>query len=215
MARMKDSFGTDNDPFGSSFRDSFEGPPKYTMEEMKRMVDTSWTIPDDLKELVKVEIASRAPLDARYKHEQVAFQKGVFGGKRWAIRKDDFRFIEIIAGTAVAATTFATVVTASPAVLAVTLIFAALTLVDRLRRKGAVLDDKQYELIVALKALGPTTVEKLAETATGLHIFGRDVWSEETTLAALNELKAVHLGDGTTEALVTQAANGVWAVNGL
>src|SRR4051794_16666196 len=79
----------------------FNDPANYTMEEMRQMVRTSREIPEDLKEMIAVEIARRAPLDREYRKTQPYFQKGVFGGKRWAIRKDDFRLLETIAGTAI------------------------------------------------------------------------------------------------------------------
>jgi len=66
-----------------------------------------------------------------------------------------------------------------------------------------------------MKAIGPTTSADLAEKVSGLHIFGENVWTEEKMIAALNELKSIHLGDGTIQALVTQASNGLWAVNGI
>ena len=213
-------FGSNRDHFEEdglmqSTRNGSTPAQSYTMDEMQYMVRTSRTIPEELKEMVTLQIAQRAPLDAMWKNKQVYFQKGVFGGKEWAIRKDDFRLIEIITGTAIAVATFATVVGASPGVFAVTLVFAAVTLADRLRRKGASLNDRQYQIIVALKAIGPTSEAKLAEAASGLHIFGQDVWTAEKMAAALNDLKSVHLADGSTEALVAQAADGSWAVNGI
>jgi len=93
-------------------------------------------------------IAKAAPLDKQYAASQPHFRTGVFGGKHWAIRKDDFTLIEIVAATAIAAAAFATTVAASPAALTVTLLFAVLKVADQLRRKGASLYDKQCEIIV-------------------------------------------------------------------
>jgi hypothetical protein len=218
MRHKADDFFGDDDPLelgnelsGGVFKDA----TKFTMDEMKKMVATSRLIPEELKELITVEIAKEAPSDTRFKGQQRRFRTGVFGGKTWAIRQDNFRLVEVLATTALAVTTFATVVGSSPAVFAVTLIIAAVTLADRLRKKGASLSDEQYRILVALKATGPTTPAQLAENLSGLHIYGQNVWTEQRTLDALNILKSVHLGDGTTEALVSQAADGLWAVNGV
>jgi hypothetical protein len=79
----------------------------------------------------------------------------------------------------------------------------------------ASLSEKQYKVIVVLKAMGPTSSAELAEKVSGLHIYGEGVWTEEKMITVLNDLRSVHLGDGSTEALVTQAADGLWAVNGI
>lgn len=215
--KSDDFFGEDNSlGIGNEFSGRVsKGTTNFTMDEMKKMVATSKLIPEELKELITLEIAKKAPLDTRFKGGEYHFQKGVFGGKTWAIRQDNFRLVEVLAATTLAVTTFATVVGSSPAVFAVTLIIAAVTLADRLRKKGASLSDEQYRILVALKATGPTTPAQLAKNLSGLHIYGQDVWSEQRTLDALNLLKSVHLGDGTTEALVSQAADGLWAVNGV
>ena len=216
MRHKADDFSGDDGPLDNRLSAGvFEDATKFTMDEMKKMVATSRLIPEELKELITIEIAQKAPLDTMFKGGQYHFQKGVFGGKTWAIRQDNFRLVEVLAATALAVTTFATVVGSSPAVFAVTLIIAAVTLADRLRKKGASLNDEQYRILVALKATGPTTPAQLAENLSGLHIHGQNVWSEQRTLDALNILKSVHLGDGTTEALVSQAADGLWAVNGV
>lgn len=123
--------------------------------------------------------------------------------------------VEVLAGTALAITTFVAVVGASPAVMAVSLTFAAVALADRLKNKGASLDDEQYRILMALKASGPSTVKALAERLSGLHIYGPGVWTERRTLEALTNLKSVRLGDSSVEALVAQANDGLWSVNGV
>ena len=186
---------------------------RYTMDEMRRMIDSSH-IPDELKQPLAIGLAFRA-VSRDFEAISKESLKGVFGRTHWAIRKDSLRLVEIIAGTALAIATFATVVGSSPVTFAVTLVIAALTLEERLRNKGAYLKDYQYDILVILKAVGPTTAKQVAEHLSGLHIHGPNVWTEERAYDALVILKAVHLGDGSIEALVTQAANGLWAANGI
>jgi hypothetical protein len=194
------------------------------ISEHKKRLEGSANIPEALKPLIIQEFEShgwfleleyRRPSPDPLGRRTTQFQTGQIGWKFWAVRNDSLKFVEILSATAMAITTFVVVVGSSPAVLAVGLIFAAVTLADRLKRKGASLNDEQYKILIAMKAAGPSTLMTLAELLSGLHIYGQNVWTEDRTLAALNLLKSVHLGDGTTEALVTQAADGRWATNGI
>jgi hypothetical protein len=205
-------------------REMAEDYPGATQEEwevvvkqVQQKIEGSDHIPDELKTLIAEGVRTHPQfLEVEYKNGTgQKFQTGQIGWKFWAIRKDSLRLVEVLAGTAMAITTFVAVVGASPAVMAVSLIFAGVALADRLKNKSASLDDEQYRIILCLKGLGPTTLSDLAAKLSGLHIYGENVWTEERTLEALKKLQSVHLGDGSTEALVTQAATGLWAVNGV
>lgn len=183
----------------------------------KDLIVNSKEIPNELKPLLAEKVTSTGLFLELHTHKMpnARFQFGQLGGALWAIRRDNLKLVEVVSATALAVATFSTVVAAPPAVLAVSLTLGVVALGDRLNKKGAPLDDEQYRLLVSLKALGPTTAKELAEAVSGLHIFGQHVWTEERALDALNILKSVHLRDGTIEGLVTQAANGLWAANGI
>jgi hypothetical protein len=190
---------------------------KVRVDELKQRIAGSTQIPEELKasiikrvstgdELLEIKIVSGG---------SARFQIGQIGWKHWAIKNDSLRLVEGLSAAAIAITTFAAVSAAAPAVLAVNLIFASIALADRLKNKSASLDDEQYHILMTLKAAGPCAPKELAERLSGLHIYGKDVWTESRTIEALKMLQSVHLGDGSTEALVTQANNGLWSTNGL
>lgn len=189
---------------------------EVVVKQVQQTLEQSDHIPAELKPLIAEGVRTHPQfLEIEYISGGHKFQTGQIGWKRWAIRKDNLRLVEVLAGTAMAITTFVAVVGASPAVMAASLVFAGVALADRLKSKSASLDDEQYRIILSLKALGPTTLSDLAAKLSGLHIYGENVWTEERTLEALKKLQSVHLGDGSTEALVTQASSGLWAVNGV
>ncbi len=137
------------------------------------------------------------------------------GADSWVIRDENLRLLEVLAAGALAVTTFTATAAASPAVLAVSLVLGCVALADRLRKKKVSLDEKDFKIIMALKTTGPCSAATLASTLGGLHIFGNDLWDEDATVAALTRLQAVRVGDGSIEALVTQASDGLWSVNGI
>jgi len=190
-------------------------------KQIRDRVESLTDVPGDMKKMLStrviasLEIVYVRPDSWPSRMSRPNFQIGQIGWKYWAIKNDSLHMVELLSAAAIAITTFAATTTAAPAVLAVTLVFAAIALADRLKKKKTSLTDEQYKLLVTLKGSGPLTTSELAKRLGGLHIFGNDLWSEERTLAALKLLQSVHLGDGTTEALVSQAANGKWATNGI
>ena len=192
-------------------------------KKIRDKIEALADLPGDMKEMLiarvnaSVEIVYERPRRELWPGGMSGpnFQIGQIGWKYWAIKNDSLHMVEVLSAAAIAIATFAATTTAAPAVLAVTLVFAAIALADRLRKKKASLTDDQYKLLVTLKGSGPLTTSELAKRLGGLHIFGNELWSEERTLAALKLLQSVHLGDGTTEALVSQAADGRWAANGI
>jgi hypothetical protein len=116
------------------------------------------------------------------------------------------KLVEGLGAAAIAITTYAAVATAAPAVLTVTLLFAAVALADKLKKKSASLDEKDYHLVMTLKQIGPATLGQLTNALNGLSIYGSHLWTETSTGDALQKLLQVRLGDGSTEPLVNQAS---------
>src|ERR1700730_2948867 len=116
------------------------------ISQHKKKLEGSNNIPEALKPLIIeefeshgwfLELVHRRPSPDPLGRRSTQFQTGQIGWKFWAIRNDSLKFVEILGATAMAVTTFVAVVGSSPAVLAVGLIFAAVTLADRLKSKGA------------------------------------------------------------------------------
>ena len=211
--------------------DSFDLPgiaepyPGATHEEweacinrLQQHIAASSSIPDELKPVLIsrvsgcnefLEIVTETP------NQNYHFQIGQLGWKYWAIRNDSLKLLESLSPAAIAITTFMAVPAAAPAVLAVSLLFGAVALSDRLRNKSAPLEHEQYYVLMTLKAAGPSSPEDLAEKLGGIHLFGRGVWSTTRTLEALQALQSIRLRDGSSEALVTQAHDGRWSTNGI
>lgn len=204
--RLRSGFESGDGPFAKSEN-------RYTIDEMRRFIATSHTIPAEMKHELEVSIAAKAPRENTF--DDRAYLHGVFGGKHWAIKKDDLHLIETLAAAALAIASFLALAGSSPVILAVNLVFSALAITDRIRSKWTNLDPTQYGVIMILSGGGPITAVELAERMSGIHIFGNDVWTESRATEILTAMKAVHLHDGSTVELVTQASDGRWAANGI
>lgn len=180
--------------------------------EVRALISSSPDIPSELKpELSRKASAFLEVVERR----GGKFHGGQLGWSYWTIRNDHLKLVETLAGAAIAITTYAAVATAAPAVLAVTLLFAAVALADKLKKKSAQLDEESYHVLMALKEIGPATPARLSDALNGIRIYGLNMWNEDRTLDALKKLQSIRLGDGSTEALVTQAADGLWSANGI
>ncbi len=182
------------------------------LAEVRSLIESSSDIPAELKP----ELSKRANAFLEIVITRGGkFYGGQLGWSHWAIRNDHLKLVEGLASAAIAITTYAAVATAAPAVLAVTLLFAAVALADRLKKKSAQLDEESYHVLMTLKETGPATPARLAEALNGIRIYGLNMWNETRTLDALRKLQAVRLGDGSVDALVNQAADGLWSTNGI
>jgi hypothetical protein len=180
--------------------------------EVRALISSSPAIPSELKpELSRKASAFLEVVERR----GGKFHGGQLGWSYWTIRNDHLKLVETLAGVAIAITTYAAVATAAPAVLAVSLLFAAVALADKLKKKSAQLDEESYHVLMALKEIGPATPARLSDALNGIRIYGLNMWDEGRTLDALKKLQSVRLGDGSTEALVTQAADCLWSANGI
>jgi len=183
------------------------------LSEVRAFIDSSPNIPVELKpELSK---GANAFLEIVITRGMGEFYGGQLGWSHWAIRNDHVKLVEGLASAAIAITTYAAVATAAPAVLAVTLLFAAVAVADRLKKKSAQLDEESYHVLMTLKEIGPAAPTRLGEALNGIRIYGLNMWNETRTVNALRKLQAVRLGDGSVDVLVNQAADGLWSTNGI
>ncbi|HTD96539.1 MAG TPA: hypothetical protein VK627_06400 [Edaphobacter sp.] len=190
---------------------------KLRKQQLKQHIATSTEIPEELKPLIADRVDKGALLEVVYERagKNIHFYGMQLGWKHWAIKNDNLKLLETLSTAAIAIATFIAVPAAAPAVLAVTLLFSSVAVSERLRTKSVSLEPEQYRLLMALKACGPISAEQLAEKLSGIHLFGSNVWTESRTLEALKALQLIHLRDGTTESLVTQANTGLWSTNGI
>jgi hypothetical protein len=197
--------------------DYIPAPKEHEVKEQsfKDKVRDSSLIPNEMKEILCSQVSVNLFLEKSCIKSKGRFYTASLGWESWAIRDDNLRLLEVLSGAALAVTAFATVATATPAVLAVTLVLGCIALADRLRKKGKFLEEDDYKIIMTLKAGGPLSADDLAPCLGGLHIFGIDVWSVDDTLVALNKLKAARVGDGSVEPFLVEASDGLWSVNGL
>lgn len=188
------------------------------LQRLKESVKESGLIPEEIKEFLFSHLESGDLFLERKKikkRPEQHFYTASIGWEQWVVRNDNLRLLEVLSAAALAVTTFAVVSASAPAVLAVTLVLGCVALADRLQRKGVSLKEDDYKILMSLKAAGPTSPAELAERLGELHIFGAELWSVDETIAALERLKAVRVGDGSVEALVVEASDGMWSVNGL
>ena len=183
------------------------------LTEVRTLIASSPNIPSELKS--ELDKRAGAFLEVKQTSGGGHFHGGQLGWSRWVIRNDHLKLVEGLGAAAIAITTYAAVATAAPAVLAVTLLFAAVALADKLKNKSASLDEKDYHLVMTLKQIGPATPGQLTNALNGLSIYGSHLWTETTTGDALQKLLQVRLGDGSTEPLVNQASDGLWSTNGI
>jgi len=184
------------------------------LTEVRAFIDSSPDIPPELR----AELGKRAGFFLEVEvveQPEVHFYGGQLGWSYWAIRNDHLKLVEALAAAAIAITTYAAVATAAPAVLAVTLLFGAAALADKLKKKSASLEEESYRVLMTLKQTGPATAARLSDALNGTRIYGLNMWTESRTVEALRKLQAVRLGDGSVEALVNQAADGLWSASGI
>lgn len=200
--------------FRSKWDDSDLAEEKRLVEGMERKIMSWKELPDPMKKMIFhhfLKIQENAPPP----EGPICHIGLTLAGSHWAIKNSDLNFVEALAATSLAITTYVAVVNASVNVMAVSLVLSALALFNRLLNKGTFIDREKYKILMTLKATGPITLEKLSENLSGMHIFGNEVWTEEKTLKALQDMQSVHLGDGTIQALANQASDGRWAANGI
>jgi hypothetical protein len=201
----------DAEPYPSS-----PGDKERRLSEVRKLIMSSTQIPDDLKN----EIAFRAyefvdkKLERGGRHTK--FYGGQIGWSYYVIRNDHLDLVAALAPSASAIVAFATAtVGANPIALAVTLLFAVAALGRKLKAKSASLDLVDYNVLMALKHIGPASPLELASILNGIRIYGSNMWNDERVLEVLRRLKTVSLLDGTVESFVTELPDGRWDTNGV
>jgi hypothetical protein len=90
-----------------------------------------------------------------------------------------------------------------------------LNIASRLKHKGVILEPEHYRVLMALKEIGPSSVEQLVRALNGLHIAGPPPFTESRVHEILAGLKMIRANDGTLETLAVEAADGTWSANGV
>ncbi len=193
--------------------------------QVTAQIKSSETIPAELKDEIVGKLFNNPNVPIVFASSTSHTGKGAGRGRRfatgqtlsktWVVRTDNLKMIEGMSTIALAIATYVASTTATIEVFAVTLLFSVVALAYKLRQKNADdLSESDYQLLMALKA-APCNAVELSTLLSGLHIYGSGVWTEETTLAALKRLQSVRLKDGSVEALVVQAGDGLWSTNGI
>jgi hypothetical protein len=193
------------------------GQREAQLSKIVAFVESSPEIPVDLKPEIKKRAHDLLRVEVERAPESFKFYGGQLGWTHWVIRDDQLNLMTALAPGAVGVATYATaaITAANPIVLAVTLLFSALAVGSRLKDKSAVLEEKDYHVLMTLKRIGPATPLALTNFLNGVRIFGAGIWNEEQTLAILQKLKAITVRDGSVDAFVTQASDGRFSTNGI
>ena len=137
----------------------------------------------------------------------------------WVVKDDSLKLVETIAPSAVAIVSYsvapAGILAANPIVLATGLLVIASVLFFRAMKKGVFLSSEDCEVVMALKHMGPSSIEAITDRLNGVHIYGSRMWTPEKTEEALRKLGEIAVEDGSVERLVAKASNGLWSVSGL
>jgi hypothetical protein len=185
------------------------------LAQVRESIETSAEIPSELKpELVRIADREFITLH-RMNLPKTRYWGMRAGSAHYAIKNEYLDLVKQLSAASLAIATYTAATGGNPAILALTLLFAAAAVGSKLRSKGALLDPEDYHLVMTLKQLGPATLETLTETLNGIDIYGKHMWTTERTLASLQKLTAVRLGDGSIDNLVGQASDGLWSTSGI
>lgn len=194
-----------------------ETPGAYekSIAEAQAQIETMQTLPQKLRDALKEHASQLVEPHRETASKNTHFYGGQLGWTYWVVKNDDMNLIAQLSPSAIAITTFLTVAGSNPIILAVGLLLTALGLAHKFKNKNISLDEQDYKLLMTLKHLGPSSLQKLTESLNGLSIFSSNSWTERLTLAALNKLKTARQGDGSIVALVGESANGLWSTSGI
>lgn len=190
------------------------GDHERAITQAQERLEAMKTLPEELREALK-EHAPQLVQRQRETLKNAHFYGGQLGWTSWVVKNDDMNLIAQLSPTAIAIATFLTVAGSSPVVLAVGLILSALAIAHKFKAKNISLEEQEYKLLMTLKHLGPSSVQKLTESMNGLSIFSSNPWTEARTLAALNKLKTARQSDGSIVAVVGESGDGLWSTSGI
>jgi hypothetical protein len=163
------------------------------------------------------ELRARAPAFLRSERREggnARFYGGQLGWTNWYIRDDDLDLLKHLTPTAVGVATYLSAVAAAPWVLVATTLMSVLGVAGRLRKKSTTLLQRQCQVLTAVKALGPTSLEVLVPMMQE-RVPPPDYWSEARVIQTLQSLQSVRLRDGTVTSFVAQAGDGLWSATGV
>jgi hypothetical protein len=134
---------------------------------------------------------------------------------RWVIRDDDLRLADALlkaVGAAAGANFFVGSVTATAVIGVASALF---TMCFTIRRKGAIISERETQLLVALNASRePLSAAELADRLNSMKV-DDNPWNVEETEHLLESLQRVRLRDGTVVAIVARDGHGLWACAGV
>jgi hypothetical protein len=142
------------------------------------------------------------------------FYGGQLGWTRWVIRNDHIDLVAALGTFATALVAFTAPVEQKSASAAVPLAFAVATVGRKARQKGALLEERDYEVLMTLKHIGPARPRWIADTMNGSDQRSGRAIAESDVESALRRLGSVRLGDGSLEAFAVQGVDGMWSANG-
>lgn len=191
------------------------GAHQHALDSVEQKIESWPDVPSEFKALVKAQSESFIYRTRETARQSTHFYGGQLGWTYWVIKNDDLNLIGQLGPAALAVVTFASVPAAPVAVMAFGLVMSMVGVAQKLRTKSVVLEPQDYQVLMMLKKTGPSTISELAENLSGLHIYGRDLWDEARTVAALERLKRLIQSDGSTTTLVNEGSEGRWSTSGI
>lgn len=190
------------------------GDRERTIAQARSQIEAMETLPLEFRNELKSH--ARELVESQVRTARNAdFYGGQLGWTYWVVKNDDMNLIAQLSPSAIAITTYLTVVGSNPIVLAVGLILSTLTVAYKFKTKNVSLAEMDYKMLMTLRHIGPSSVAKLTESMNGLSIFASDAWTENRTLNALNQLKTARQSDGSIVSLVGESGDGLWSTSGI
>lgn len=189
---------------------------KESAKEKFRSTVASWPgVSQEFKDLALSKESEFVTRTQETAHSGTHFYGGQLGWSNWVIKNDELNLLGQLGPAATGIVAFLAVANAPVAVMAFGLVLSVAGIAKKLKTKSILLDNDDYNILMALKEAGPSTVSRIAEVLSGTHIYGAQLWDETRTLAALNKLKLVPQTDGVTVPLVNESSDGRWSVSGI
>ncbi len=207
--RMEDESGMYRDPYPS-----MQGEREIRIEQVKEQIRSWPDLPDEFKDLA-IKDAEWFTETYTWRPRGGHFYGGQLGWTSWVIKNEDLNLLGNLGPAAISLVTLLSTANAPVVATAFSLALSIVLIARKINAKGVVVNPEDYHVLMTLKQTGPSPVSRIAELLGGLHIYGRDLWDDSRTLAALNRLKQVPQLDGTTTALVNESSDGRWSTSGI
>ena len=143
-----------------------------------------------------------------------------FGRKsHLVIRDDDFKLLDAVCAGAQAAASagfFLLSCTSVSEIAGTTgILVSVFKILRQLVRKAAAVDRTRIQVLLALKAQGPLTVDELVNWLNGSLTGRTDRWTNDAVVSELAEFKRVRLADGSVVSFVDETPDGKWSTSGI